>query len=249
MISEETGRLLNAYLDGELDPVNSRDFEAQLAASAELRAALESMRGQSAAIRAVADYHVAPESLRARIGAAAQPAERVRGVRARWWRGAAALALVALASVALTLWFVRPGADRELTADLLASHVRATLDQRLYDVASSDQHTVKPWLSARLPYSPPVNDFSGHGFDLLGARVDFVGGRQVAVLVYKRRQHVVDVFVWPDPTPAPGGTLTREGFNVESLSRDGMRFFLVSDLNRNELGDLARLLAAHAAAP
>jgi anti-sigma factor RsiW len=118
--------------------------------------------------------------------------------------------------------------------------VRATLGNRLIDVASADQHMVKPWLSARLPYSPPVADLSAEGYPLTGARIDYVGGRQVAVLVYRRRQHIIDVYV--SPGESDSHAFARDGFNVERFARGGMRYALVSDLNRNELRDFAKLL-------
>jgi anti-sigma factor RsiW len=132
---------------------------------------------------------------------------------------------------------------------VLASHVRATLGNRLSDVASSDQHTVKPWLSARLAFSPPVTDLSAYGFELQGGRLDYVGGQPVAVLVYQRRLHLIDVFVWPAHGQGAEQMLTRDGFNIERFARAGMSFWLVSDLGRNELNDFARLLAEHSAAP
>jgi anti-sigma factor RsiW len=141
---------------------------------------------------------------------------------------------------------MRPGEDERLAAEVLASHVRATLAGRSYDIASSDQHTVKPWLSARLAFSPPVADLSAHGFELTGGRVDYVGGQRVAVLAYKRRQHLIDVFVWPGEGQ-PGQKLARDGFNIERFAKNGMNFWLVSDLNRNELADLGRLLAEQSA--
>ena len=111
-----------------------------------------------------------------------------------------------------------------------------------------DQHTVKPWLSSRLAYSPPVADLSAQGFALVGARLDHVGGQPVAVLVYGRRKHVIEAYVWPSRGPAADRTLVRDGFNFQSFSAAGVNYWLVSDLNRNELGDFARLLAQHAAA-
>ena len=200
-------------------------------------------RALSAAIRDKADYHTAPESL---VEAVRQslPASAARPPRIRFWLAqAAALAGVAFLTWAATLGYLRPGSDEGLAMELVASHVRATLGKRQIDVASSDQHTVKPWLSARLAYSPPVADLSAQGFELQGARLDHVGGRPVAVLVYGRRKHVIDAYVWPARTGAAAATLTRDGFNVESFAAGEMRFGLVSDLNRNELHDLARLLA------
>src|SRR5262249_41644996 len=114
------------------------------------------------------------------------------------------------------------------------------------DVASSDQHTVKPWLSARLPFAAPVADLSAEGFELTGGRLDYVGNQRVAVLAYKRRQHLIDVVVGP-----AGGerrlALEGDSLHLERVARNGMSYWLVSDLNRNELADLARLLAERAA--
>jgi len=201
----------------------------------------------SAAIRAKADYHAAPASLIEAVRASL-PVTAERPPRLRFWLAqAGALAGVALLTWAATMGYLLPRDDERTAGELVASHVRATLGGRQIDVASSDQHTVKPWLSARLAYSPPVADLSAQGFELQGARLDHVGGRPVAVLVYGRRKHVIDAYVWPARSAPGAATLTRDGFNVESFAAGEMRFSLVSDLNRNELRDLARLLAQAAA--
>jgi anti-sigma factor RsiW len=146
--------------------------------------------------------------------------------------------------IALGVFIAQPRDAEALGAEIVASHVRATLAGKLIDVASSDQHTVKPWLSARLRFSPPVADLSHAGYELAGARIDYSAGQNVAVLVYKRRQHVIDVFVWPGMRESPQAAQARDGFNIERFARDGMRYWIVSDLNRNELEDFARLIAA-----
>ena len=126
---------------------------------------------------------------------------------------------------------------------LFSGHARATLSGRLIEVASSDQHTVKPWLSARLDFSPPVPDLSAHGFPLAGGRLDYADGRQVAALVYHPRQHSIDVFVWPARKDAAVQTASRDGFNVSHLAAHGMNFWIVSDISHNELADFTALLA------
>ncbi|HUL91646.1 MAG TPA: anti-sigma factor [Burkholderiales bacterium] len=252
MTREDAAKLLHAYVDGELDAAKNLEVEAYLAGDPAARAACERLREMSAAIRDRADYHAAPASLAARLRASVPAAPEGTRERAGWprWLGpAAALAAVALLTWGVTLLSLQPGEDERIAREVLASHVRATLGNRLFDVASSDQHTVKPWLSARLAFSPPIAEVSAHGFELRGGRLDYVGGQSVAVLVYQRRQHMVDVFVWPTPAQKRERTSTRDGFNVESLASGGMAFWLVSDLNRNELDDLARLLAANSAAP
>ncbi|HEY6720562.1 MAG TPA: anti-sigma factor [Burkholderiales bacterium] len=247
MTREEAAGLLHAYVDGELDAAKSLELETHLAGNPAARAACERLREMSAAIRDRADYHATPASLATRLRASVPtaPEESPRRAALRVWLKPAALFI----SMALVAWVIaivamRPGEDERTAQEVLASHVRATLGNRLYDVASSDQHTVKPWLSARLAFSPPVADFSAHGFELQGGRLDYVGGQSVAVLVYRRRQHVIDVFVWPAREQRADRTAVRNGFNIESFARDGMGYWLVSDLNRNELGDFARLLAA-----
>lgn len=250
MTGEEALRLLHAYVDGELDPAKTLELEAHLAENPSARAACERLRGMSSAIRDQADYHAAPAAFARRLRASVPPEPEAKARRfalPRWLPSVAAFAGVAvLAWVAATL-VMRPGEEDRLATEVLASHVRATLTGRSYDIASSDQHTVKPWLSARLTFSPPVADLSAQGFELTGGRLDYVGGQRVAVLAYKRRQHLIDVFVWPSEAKRTDLKLTREGFNIERFAKDNMDFWLVSDLNRNELADLARLLAEHSA--
>ncbi len=200
----------------------------------------------SAAIRAHADYHAAPASLAADV-MAALPVEEESPQRPRWQRWlaqGAAMAGVALVTWAATMGYLRPGEDERRADEILASHVGATLGKRLIQVASSDQHTVKPWLSARLAYSPPVADLSAQGFELLGARLDHIAGQPVAVLVYKRRQHLIDAYIRPARGDVKASESKRDGFNLSRFTAGEMDFWLVSDLNRNELDDLAHLLSA-----
>src|SRR6266853_1455118 len=264
MTREESNRLLHAHIDGGLDVAKALELEAHLAQNPFIRAACERLRELSAAVRDKADYHVAPAWLEARVRAAiaaeagAAPARPSRQAWlepagsfvavADWLRPAASFAAVALVTWVVALGTMRPGEDEHITQEVLASHVRATLANRFYDVASSDQHTVKPWLSARLAFSPPVADLSASGFELVGGRLDYIGAQPVAALVYKRRAHLIDVFVWPVETQKTERELARDGFNIERFVRNGMGFWVVSDLNRNELDDFARLLAEQAAA-
>jgi anti-sigma factor RsiW len=199
----------------------------------------------AAAIRDQADYHRAPASLREEV-LAALPHEDEPAPRPAWrfWLAqGAALAGVAFLTWAATFAYLRPSEDEGRAEDILAAHVRATLEHRLIEVASSDQHTVKPWLSARLPYSPPVPDLSAQGFQLAGARLDRARGQPVAVLVYQRRQHVIDAYVWPARGGVKAAEFTHDGFHLARFAAGEMAFWVVSDLNRNELKDFADLLA------
>ena len=246
MKPEEARMLLHAYVDGELDPAASLEMEARLAEDAAARAACERLREMQGAVRAQADYHAAPAALAARLRARipAAPAEDAprRAFGWNWLRPAASLAAVALVTWGLAAAYLRPGEEERLAQDLVASHVRASIGARAVDVASADGHTVKPWLSARLDYSPPVTDFAAQGFPLVGGRLDYIGGRTVAVLVYKRRQHLVEVFVWPREREWPARSLERDGFKLERTASGGMGYWLVSDASRDDLAALQRLL-------
>ena len=247
-----TAQELNAFIDGELELSRQLDLEARLAGNPKLREEVEYLRSLSELVRNRADYHAAPDALRERLqwpAAAAAPAP-VRAARLAWrrklaWRpfglGFALAGLVAW-TLGLTLW--QPGRDERLMQDVIASHVRSTLGERLVDVASSDQHTVKPWLAAKLDFSPPVADVLLTGANLMGGRVDYLDGRPVAALVYRQRRHVIDAYIWPTAqADSEMRTQSQRGFNHVQWARGGMRFWLVSDLNRNELVTFAHALA------
>jgi len=247
MISDES-KLLQAYVDGELDPANAVALEARLAQDARLRSECEALRGTAAAVREKAAYYAAPEALAARIRAslpdeapAAAPRRR-RVFDLPWLRPVVALASAVALGFGIATVVMVPSEGELLAREVIANHVRATLSEQLIEVASSDQHTVKPWLSEHLPFSPRVTDFSGEGFPLVGARRDFVDGKPVAVLVYKRRRHMIDLFVWPGTQPS-AAVFERNGFNVAQFSAGGLQYWAVSDLNTNELQDFTRLAA------
>jgi len=225
-------KTLSAYLDGELDASTSLELEREMAQNPALRASYDRMRQLSTAVREKAEYYPSPTHHKI------APAERPK----RWIWLAPAFAFVLIAGFGLGVFLSQPGEEETTSNEIVASHVRATLANRLIDVASSDQHTVKPWLSSRLPFSPTVVDLSGDGFSLKGARLDYIGSQPVAALVYQRRQHMIDVFVWPASKEASKTAYTRDGFNVQHFARGGMRYWVISDLNKNELDDFAKLL-------
>ena len=140
------------------------------------------------------------------------------------------------ASVALVL--PRGGATYD---EAVADHIRALQPGHLTDVLSTDQHTVKPWFDGRIDYAPPVRDFSADGFPLVGGRLDYLHGRPVAALVYRRDKHIIDLFVWPDSAAAAPRERTVNGYNVVDWAAGGMRFQAVSDLNAAELSQFAAL--------
>ncbi len=240
----ETQRI-NAFVDGELDLVNQLEMEERMAQDSGLRAQVDVLRQLRVAIREGAEYHAAPDALRRRMAAmlAPEPAVRTRPANMavalqRWsgWRPmATSFGLVATLALALNVAWIRTTQDDRLMDDVVASHVRSTLGQHLVDVASSEHHVVKPWLSSKLDFSPPVNELQIPGSVFLGGRVDYLDGHPVAALVYRQGEHVVNSFVWPgagkDSSP---DFSSQRGFQTAHWSQAGMTHWVISDVNREE---------------
>lgn len=243
---------LTAFIDGELDLQSQLAMEQRLRDDVDLRQRVDELRRLRESVREGASYHAAPDALKARIAALAPKAApgttqrapiaasaRAAGATlAGWlaWRPlAGALAFVAVLAVAANVVWLSQLDERRLTDDVIASHVRASLSQRLVDVASSDHHTVKPWLSSRLDFSPPVENVAVPDASFLGGRVDYVDGRAVAALVYRVGQHVLTAFVWPADARDREPTFERHrGFETVHWVGHDMNHWVVSDLNRDE---------------
>lgn len=194
-------------------------------------------------IAAEATYHRARQGLRERVRAslANEPAPRRRWSPAPVFAFAAAFAAVAVLSWTVALRFAAPTEADAIVREVLDAHVRSLLlDNRLEDVASSDQHTVKPWFSGKLDFAPPVEDLASAGFVLAGGRLDFVDGRRVAALAYHYRKHVVNVFIWPAAGKAAPVEFTRQGYSLVSWRGGGMQYWAVSDAEAEQLLVLAR---------
>jgi len=250
----EFERQLDAYVDGELAPEEARELEAHLNGCGDCARMHDTRVALSTAIRAQVPSFRAPDALRSRVRTAVRreaggvPVTPLGGrivppVVRRWLALAASLAVVAVGSWQLA----RSRAEGEaLAAQVLASHVRSLMPGHLADVASSDQHTVKPWFNGKLDFSPPVYDFAGRGFPLLGGRLDYVGSRPVAALVYGRRQHLINVFLWPPPSTggssAGVATTTRQGYHLLHWATPAYAYWVVSDLGLPELRDFTGLL-------
>ena len=239
---------VDAYLDGELAAGDARTLEMHVAQCPECARFRDGRVALRAAIVAGVPTFQAPAALRERVRAAAQQTpSHPRAPRFVWrnlWRPlalAASLVVVAFGGWTLALQRV---AGEALADNVLASHVRSLMPGHLTDVLSSDQHTVKPWFNGRLDYSPPVSDFAARGFPLLGGRLDYVGGRPVAALVYGRRQHVINVFVWPGTRGVTVGSNVRDrqGYHLLHWRTPDYTYWLVSDLGLAELQDFAQLL-------
>jgi len=161
---------------------------------------------------------------------------------------ALAAAVLLVASLAGSLLFMRsarmPNPVDFVAEAVVDSHVRALMGEHLFDVRSTDQHTVKPWFLGKLDFSPPVDDLASLGFPLTGGRLDYLAGRPVAALVYTHAQHTINLFVWPETSANVGSPDARSirGFHVRHWTRGGMSFWAVSDLNDMELDQFADAL-------
>lgn len=237
MDCSQTKPLLDAYADGELDSANALSVQQHLRECKECAGALEAVWGAKRAVKSTA-YYRTPEALRARVS---RRCGSRRTGRPLVWAAAWCLTALLAAWLGFSLRRTAPHPDI-LATQLLESHLRSLQPGHLTDVLSSDKHTVKPWFDGRLDYSPPVQDLAQNGFSLVGGRLDYLNGRTVAVLVYRRAKHVINLYVLPEagePVAAPG---PQRGYNFLHWGKGGFEFWAVSDLNAEELRQFAALL-------
>ena len=250
MNCNEATPLVAAFADGEIDRLRGHSIRKHLASCAECSAQYEAVLALRGRLRAEVPYFVAPVALRERLGAiATEFPDEGRSVprtsdRWRWLlggalAGCAATVLAWILGTAVLQW----RGNEDVGVEAVAAHSRATLGQHLIEIASADQHTVKPWLSARLDFSPPVPDLAQEGFPLLGGRLDYLDGHPVAVLVYGYRQHTIDVFVRPGLfRGAASAQRSVRGFNVARAVGSGMDWLAVSDVSADVLAQFVQRL-------
>jgi anti-sigma factor RsiW len=245
MTCDEVKPLLNARMDGEMDMAQNATLDLHLAGCQSCARDLEQLYNIRTAIREGMPSYTAPPALRDQVCFALRGAEYLdRTAPRRPWRAwGSAAAVFVLCVLASSLFLVNQYNQRVLVAEeFLSAHQRALIGREL-DVVSSDQHTVKPWFNGKLPFSPPVIDLGPEGFPLEGGRLDYVGGNPVAALVYRRRNHRIDVFVQPFAGQKAPPDFERNGFRELSWIKDDFLFTAVSDLNAGELVVFAKLLS------
>jgi mycothiol system anti-sigma-R factor len=247
MSCDFTGAVLHGYLDGELDAVRAAEFERHLERCSECVSAMETQEFLRSSIERAQLYEQAPASLRAKVlsEVGASPSIKLMSRRALWSLLAAAAALLLVVYGGWRVLDGLRGGNNQaiLAAQILDAHLRSLQPGHLTDVVSSDQHTVKPWFDGRLDFSPPVRDFADQGVPLLGGRLDVIRSRTVAALVYGRRKHVINVFIWPSSereSQLISGT--KLGYNWVHWGKDGMEISAVSDVNSADLFELHQLL-------
>ncbi|HLW78215.1 MAG TPA: anti-sigma factor, partial [Terriglobia bacterium] len=271
-----TRGLIHAYLDRELDLVRALEIEQHLDVCPACAQGYQNQQSLRSLVRERAPYFKSPAGLesriRSRLSAAAtqsgavtgEPIESAQATKrfrpfgretvspTRWWAWAGMAAALAIATIVVSVIVTRrsrPRGNDLLAEEVVSSHIRSLMANHLTDVGSSDQHTVKPWFAGKLDFSPPVVDLAPAGFPLIGGRLDYLGGRPVAALVYGRRKHLINVFIWPPGFPGgdsgpPAEAPAHQGYNVWHWTKAGMTYWAVSDVSTKDLGELAQLLQA-----
>jgi mycothiol system anti-sigma-R factor len=244
-----TRTVLHGYLDGELDATRAAEFERHLEGCRECATALGSEESLRSSLQRSGLYENAPVSLRKKIRAGLDAATISSGIRIPAWRWlAVAATILMVASVSWIAWSRRAKDSAATTpftvAEIIDAHVRSLQPGHLTDIASTDNHTVKPWFNGKLAFVPPVKDFADEGFPLVGGRLDVLGGQNVAALVYSRRKHIINVFVMPTKEPdtpihEPG---LRQGYQWRHWRRQGMEYCAVSDVSDSDIYKLAQLI-------
>lgn len=247
MTCAQAAPLLSAYFDRELDVTKSLEVESHVRECSDCAAGLQQHDALRSSLSAASLVFAPPRGLEWRVRKAVRQEARPRGLSVlppwRWAAVPLAAALAAAFSWSVAVNRGGTSGDDLLLAELVSGHVRSLMAEHLVDVATSDQHTVKPWFNGKVDFAPPVADFKASGFPLLGGRVDYIAGRPAAVLVYKRSQHTVNVFIWP-AGKEEGQALrnaTFQGYHLLRWSGSGLTFWAVSDVNSTDIESLARL--------
>jgi anti-sigma factor RsiW len=249
MNCDDARRLLAAYSDAELDLVRSLEVEEHLRSCDSCASARENLRTLKQAAHSA--YFQAPDGLRESVLAAVRASEpvpqnvAVRRAPRSWVTTGLALAAGILLGFFVAQILYRHSSERALLAALTDSHVRSLIGTHLTDVISSDQHTVRPWFEGKLDFAPPVADLSGQGFPLVGGRVEYIDGRAVAALVYERRKHFINLFVWPGATgnQEVNAEKPQRGYNVVRWRALGMNYSAVSEIGEDDLRKFAAVFS------
>jgi anti-sigma factor RsiW len=245
---QEVQTVIDGYVDGELDPIRNQEIEQHLQGCTGCSTVYHGHQALQTAVEASPLYFKSPVTLRRRIQSSlcqAYKAESPVPVLSWRWAGiAASVAIVAILTWRVVPPFHGPAADDLLAQEVIANHVRSLMVSHLVDVPSSDRHTVKPWFSGKLDFSPVIPDLTEHGFPLVGGRLDYLDNRAVAAVVYRRREHIVNLFVWPSKDGSVQQMIPHrhQGYQLFHWTQSGMTYWAVSDLNSRELQEFVQLL-------
>src|SRR3954449_9229887 len=235
MTCDEADVLVHALVDGELDAGHAREVEDHIAACPRCAARLRDLREMHKSVSDMDLRYAAPPALGRRIEAGL-PQPRLTSRRSLLQGFAMGSAVSALAATGLVAIVLRNDDEQRILSEVVSAHLRSLQAGHLTDVLSTDQHTVKPWFNGRLDVAPPVIDLTAQGFTLIGGRLDYVDGRALGAVVYKRRSHVINLFVAQGASAEHRArTETVQGFNIRRWSERGLNYWVVSDLGADEL--------------
>jgi anti-sigma factor RsiW len=247
MTCEEADVLLHALIDGELDAGHAREVEEHVAGCAACAAELAAYREMSKAVAGANLRYTAPPQLRRRIEASL-PQTRAPNRRAVLRGFAMGSAVSALAATGLVAIVLRNDDEQRIQSEIVSAHLRSLQAGHLTDVLSTDQHTVKPWFNGKLDVAPPVIYLTAQGFTLVGGRLDYVDARAIGAIVYRRRAHVINLFVAQTANTERRAAKTEafQGFNIRSWGDRGLNYWAVSDLAADELAEFSEKFEAAA---
>jgi len=255
---EDAQEVIDAFVDGETHAVTRLEIGEHLQVCSlcsithQNRVVLRSLIRRRAAGRYTRGRYSlcdeAPVHLERRIRSALRTEIRskanLRSRTRRWIVPAAAIALIAVSalSIILAVWR-RHSSEHLLTREIISRHVRSFMRDHLTDVLSSDEHTLESWFTSRLDFAPSVENLADKEFALLGARIEHLGNRPIAVLVYRRQEHIINLFIWPSGNASDSAdkTMTYQGYHLVFWARLGMDCWAVSDLDADELREFARV--------
>ena len=238
--------LLGGLVDNELDAANVAMVEAHVARCEGCRQELDRLQALRALLRSDGVRHTAPEALTKRISALPDLAEPKVANDNRMLRWIAPGVVGALAASLAMVAFIPPSEQSIVDQEIVSSHVRSLQPGHLTDVQTTNQHIVKPWFNGRIDFSPPVPELVDAGFPLAGGRLDSIDGKTVAAIVYHRRLHTVNLYVWP-AKDASERSFVKDGFAVKEWTRNGLRYAAVSDIAPAELQQFHKLFEQRSA--
>jgi anti-sigma factor RsiW len=254
---EDVQDVIDAFVDGEIHAVTQLEIDEHLQFCSPCSITRQNREVLRSLIRRRSPgpytpgryslYHEAPVHLEPRIRSALRTEVRSEashrpGTR-RWIAAAASIALIAVSILSITLVARRNSSQDPLAREVISSHVRSFMGNRLTDLLSSDEHTIKTWFNGKLDFAPSVENLADKDFTLLGGRIEYLRNRPIAVLVYRRQEHIINLFTWPSGNDSESAdrTMTCQGYNLVSWTGSGMDCWAVSDLDANELRGFAQV--------
>ena len=248
---------IDAYVDQEVELTRQLEMEQHVKGCSVCARSLQARQALQTAVRRAPLRFDPPSGLEQRLHRAleqqADPTRGQPGAEAEagfgwrgWWGGFVSAAVLTSTIFLIGPSLMRPSQENRLAQEVMNSHVRALMSNHLTDVTASNQHVVKPWFNGKIDFSPEVHDWADHGFPLAGGRVDYIDHHPVAALVYHRALHPIHLFIWPGKSDemSPMKLMRRRGYHLFHWSDAGMTYWMISDLNANELKELADLIRA-----